>query len=192
MSPIYTGAGDGGTTSLASGGRVGKDDPRVEAYGSVDECCSLLGVARSLAEDEVLREVVAFSQARLYAYAGMLASAPDASETSVDPAIAALTDRDIGFLERAIDHFEEATGPLDHFLVPGGSPLAAQLYYARAVTRRAERRVIAIPDPGPRDGEAARFLNRLSDLLFAAGRYANKDAGRPDRPWEADAEPPRI
>jgi len=190
MSPIYTGAGDGGTTSLADGTRIPKDDPRVEAYGSVDECCSLLGVARSLAEDELLRDVLGFAQARLYAYAVVLAC--DQAGDIPDPAFPQRADADVDLLERAVDRFESATGPLDRFLVPGGCPLAAQLFYARAVTRRAERRVLAIADGGPGDRAAARFLNRLSDALFAAARYANHDAGRPDQPWDPDTPFPML
>jgi len=191
MSAIYTGGGDGGTTSLAKGGRVPKDDPRVEAYGSVDEACSVVGAARALAEDQLIRDVLSFVQNRLYRYAGMLAVAPAAGGVQ-DASIAARTDEDVVFLERAIDRFETSTGPLDQFILPGGCPLAAQLFVSRAVVRRAERRVAAIEDSQPSDGESLRFLNRLSDALFAAARYANLDANRAEKPWDRDAGPPAL
>ena len=191
MSAIYTGRGDDGTTSLAKGGRVPKDDPRVEAYGTVDEACSLLGAARALAVDELLREVLCFAQERMYVYAGLLAQAPG-PDPSLDDAVATATDEDVAFLERAVDRFEASTGPLDRFILPGGSPLAAQLFVARAVVRRAERRVVAIADTQPTDGEALRFLNRLSDTLFAAARYANFDADRVETTWDPQARPPAL
>jgi cob(I)alamin adenosyltransferase len=191
MSAIYTGGGDGGTTSLAKGGRVPKDDPRVEAYGSVDEACSVVGAARALSEDQLLRDVLSFVQDRLYRYAGMLAVAPAPGEVQ-DASLAARTDEDVAFLERAIDRFETPTGPLDQFILPGGCPLAAQLFVARAVVRRAERRVTAIEDSQPSDGESVRFLNRLSDALFAAARYANLDANRAEKAWDRDAGPPAL
>ena len=191
MSPIYTGGGDSGTTSLARGGRVPKDDPRVEAYGSVDEACSVVGVARALAEDEFVRDVLGFVQHRLYRYAGLLAIAPDQG-AAADDALPARTDEDLAFLERAIARFAAATGPIDRFVLPGGCPLGAELYVARSVVRRAERRVAAIRDPQLADGEALRFLNRLSDALFAAARYANHDADRTEKTWEADAKPPSL
>jgi cob(I)alamin adenosyltransferase len=191
MSAIYTGGGDDGSTGLARGGRVPKDDPRVEAYGAVDEACSFIGVAREQADDESMRELLRFVQNRLYAHAGILAVAP-APEDLPDPSLAATTDRDLTFLERAIDRFESSTGPLDAFILPGGGPLAAQLFVARAVVRRAERRVAAIPGLGPSDGETLRFLNRLSDTLFAAARFANHEAHRAERPWDPAAEPPSL
>lgn len=191
MSAIYTGGGDDGTTALARGGRVPKDDPRVEAYGAVDEACSFVGVARAQTDDEAVRELLTWVQNRLYGYASMLAAAPT-PQAALDPSVAETTDRDLSFLEEAIDRFEVSTGRLDGFVLPGGAPLAAQLFVARAVVRRAERRVAAIPDPGPSDGETLRFLNRLSDLLFAAARFANHDAHRGDRPWDAAAVPPTL
>jgi cob(I)alamin adenosyltransferase len=191
MSPIYTGGGDRGTTSLAKGGRVPKDDPRVEAYGSVDEACSVVGMARALTEDELLRDVLGFVQNRLYRYAGLLAVAPSENDAP-DPALASRTDQDLAFLEGAIDRFEGTTGAVDRFVLPGGAPVAAQLFVARSVVRRAERRVAAIAETRPTDGEALRYLNRLSDALFAAARYANVDADRAEAPWEADAPPPSL
>ena len=191
MSTIYTGGGDGGTTSLARGGRVPKDDPRIEACGSLDEACSVIGVARALATDELLRDILAFVQSRLYLYAGMLSVTPSAAGAE-EGSLVERTYRDVLFLERAIDRFESITGPIDHFIVPGGCLLAANLFAARAVVRRAERRVASIPDSQPTDGQALRFLNRLSDMLFAAARCANHDADRAEKIWDRDATPPTV
>jgi len=191
MSTIYTGGGDGGTTSLAKGGRVPKDDPRIEACGALDEACSAIGIARALATDELLREILAFVQSRLYVYAGMLSVVPSAAIDD-DGSSAERTEGDALFLERAIGVFEVTTGPIDRFILPGGCLLAAHLFAARAVARRAERRVVAIPDSQPADGEALRFLNRLSDALFAAARYANHQADRGEKVWDRDATPPAL
>jgi cob(I)alamin adenosyltransferase len=139
-----------------------------------------------------MRDVLAFLQHRLYRYAGMLATAPTGDPEDADPALVARTDEDIAFLERAIDRFEETSGALDRFVLPGGSALAAQLFVARSVVRRAERRVAVIARSRQADAEAMRFLNRLSDTLFAAARYANHDADRTETQWQPDALPPTV
>jgi cob(I)alamin adenosyltransferase len=185
---IYTGTGDAGTTSLADGSRVPKDHPRVEAYGTVDEANSAVGLARSLADDDLLRAVLLFSQQRLFNISSHLAT-PPASRTSDTTDV---TDDDIAFLERAIDTFEERTGPMDHFIIPGGCQAAGALHVARTVIRRAERRVVALDAECDGDVTAARFLNRLSDVMFAAARYANADADRPDGAWDKAAKAPNL
>ena len=188
MNPIHTGRGDDGTTSLGDGERVPKTDPRVEAFGALDEACSAVGVARSFADDEMIRDVLRFVQQRLMNCASRLA-VPAGGHT--DPTVDAL-DEDVAFIERSIDFLEECTGPLDHFILPGGCTLAAQLHSARTVIRRAERRVVALGPAADRDQAAARLLNRCSDLLFAMARYANQQVSRTDVAWDRAAAAPDL
>ena len=183
---IYTRRGDTGETSLADGERVPKTDPRVEAYGTIDEANSAIGAARALTDDVLLRDVLGFAQQRLLNCSSHVATPPDsrtALTTDVD-------DEDVAALERAVDRFEEATGPLDHFLVPGGTPLSAQLHVARTVVRRAERRVAAIDPTHDGDRRVACFVNRLSDVLFAAARYALVLEGESEDSWDREAPRP--
>jgi cob(I)alamin adenosyltransferase len=180
---IYTRRGDHGETSLASGTRVRKDSPRVEAFGTVDEANSLIGFARAAAADAFLVEVLRFAQHRLFNCSSQLASAtPPAlgSPLRISPA-------DVTALERAIDRFEQRTGPAETFVLEGGCDLAARLHMARATVRRAERRVTALAREGEVAPDVLAFLNRLSDVLFAAARFANAGHGAPEEPWEARA-----
>ena len=188
MSPIYSGRGDDGTTSLGDGQRVSKTHERVDAYGTVDEACSVVGAARSYAEDEMLRDVLRFVQQRLVNCSSRLAT-PPASRTADTPDV---SDADVALLEQAIDLFEERTGPLDRFILPGGCPLAAQIQVARSVVRRAERRVAVLDPLEDGDREIARFLNRTSDLLFAMARYANRQCSRTDTFWDREAARPDL
>lgn len=183
---IYTRRGDEGDTSLADGSRVSKSDPRVEAYGTVDEAMSAVGLARAMTDDAELTALLGFVQQRLFNCASHLATPPNSragTTTDVDAA-------DVAFLERRVDKFEAHTGPLDHFVVPGGTPLAAQLHVARTIVRRAERRVAALDARHDGDERVACFLNRLSDCLFAAARYACVRAGVAEEPWDPDAARP--
>lgn len=178
---IYTKTGDTGETGLFGGPRVSKDAPRIEAYGSVDELNCVLGTARAqLAAGEV-EQLVARLQNDLFAVGAQLATPdPAAHQTAMigPPQIAAL--------EQTIDHFEEQLPPLKQFVLPGGTPAAASLHLARAVCRRAERRVVTLArvSPEPIAGDVIVYLNRLSDLLFVLARTANRQAGRDDVPWE--------
>ena len=185
---IYTRRGDTGQTSLADGERVSKADPRVEAYGTVDEANCAVGLARVQSGDEFLSNVLDFAQQRLFNCSSHLATPPDArtgTTTDVDA-------EDLAVLERSIDRFEERTGPLDHFVVPGGSELEARLQFARTVVRRAERRVVALDPSHDGDQRVARFLNRLSDVLFAAARYALAVEDRPEHSWDREAQRPIV
>lgn len=182
MTRLYTRKGDLGDTSLVGGRRVAKDDPRVEAYGSVDEVCAFLGAARVEAREAPLaEETQAFlvgaldrSQDALMRLCAQVAS-PDG------PAPVAVADADVDEVERAIDRAQAEVPPLDRFVLPGETRLEASLHVARTVCRRAERRVVALRDPSLEAG--ARYLNRLSDLLFALARLAVRAQGHPDRPW---------
>jgi cob(I)alamin adenosyltransferase len=185
---IYTRRGDEGKTSLADGSRVSKASARLEAYGTVDEANSAVGVARASTDDHTLGAVLDFVQQRLFNCSSSLATPVEhrGPETPI------ISSEDVTFLEQAVDRFEETTGGLDHFIVETGSPTAAQLQLARAVVRRAERRVVTLAAEEAVDAQVMAFINRLSDTLFAAARYANAVDDRPEVAWDPHAERPAI
>lgn len=174
---LYTRTGDSGETGLYGGQRVRKDHLRVTAYGCVDEANAALGVAATLGETERLQQL----QAMLFVVGGDLATPLSQGENRVPR----VTESDTERLEQEIDLLEAELKPLQNFILPGGTPLAAALHLARTVTRRAERAVVALWDAeqGQVNPEALRYLNRLSDLLFALARWANQSAGQPDIAW---------
>lgn len=182
---IYTRRGDDGTTSLVGGSRIPKDDLRADTYGTLDEANSAIGVARSMAEDEQLRSVLRFVQQRLMNIASRTATPAEAR----GPETPGVSDDDVRFLERAIDMYLERTGGIEVLVVPGGCLLCSLLHIGRTVVRRAERRLVALDDV---DGATRRFVNRLSDLLFAAALWANYEASRPETPWDPAATAPEI
>lgn len=178
---IYTKTGDGGETGLFGGPRVTKDDARVEAYGAVDELNAALGVARARGAGPDLEPALAAAQERLFTIGAELATPPGARARAAVPPVPAAW---IAELEGAIDRMEAELPPLRHFVLPAGAPLAADLHLARAVARRAERRVVALHRREPVSAEVLAFLNRLSDFLFVAARLANLRAGAPEQPWD--------
>jgi cob(I)alamin adenosyltransferase len=182
MTRIYTKTGDAGETSLFGGGRVRKDDARVDAYGEVDELNACLGVARSHAPDDELDALLKRLQDELFTVGSVLATPRDTKAWAMIPKI---QESWIAAMEQQIDRFDDEIGPLTSFILPGGAPLAAALHYARTVCRRAERKVISLLTGEQVDGQAIVYLNRLSDLLFTAARVANKRAGVRDVPWNA-------
>ena len=169
---IYTRTGDRGETSLFGGARVPKNDPRIDAYGTVDELNSCLGLVLAAAPDAQLLEV----QRDLFEIGAHLASPGTSRFAGVE------TSR-IEALERGIDAMEAELAPLKSFILPGGTVAAAQLHVARTVCRRAERLVVALHDEDPATQSSIAYLNRLSDYLFVAARYANLKAGVDDVPW---------
>ncbi len=185
---IYTRRGDHGQTSLADGGRVSKASIRVDAYGTVDEANSAVGFARAAVDDQVLDDVLHFLQQRLFNCSSSLAT-PEGHATNATPSIALA---DITLLEHAIDRFEQESGPLTHFIVESGCEAAARLHVARALMRRAERRIVALTAEEPVDEQVLAFVNRSSDVLFAAARYANKRAGIAEEAWDSHAERPVL
>lgn len=185
---IYTRAGDRGKTSLFSGERVSKASERVEAYGTVDEANSAVGLARAAVTDPALDSVLHFVQQRLFNCSSSLATPPEAV-TARTPVIDA---EDIALLERAIDGFEERTGPLTHFVLEAGSEAGARLHVARAIMRRAERRIVALAEVATVDTNVLGFVNRASDLLFAAARYATALDPAPEEPWDPEAARPAL
>lgn len=179
---LYTRQGDDGKTSLFDGTRVPKDDPRVAAYGEVDELNAILGWVAALSEAEFLREPLRTLQNEMFVLGAELAT--PAKSTS-DSRIPHLPSETIGRLERWIDEAVAQVPPLGQFILPGGAELAARLHVARTCCRRAERRVITLSHHEPLRQELIVYLNRLSDLLFAWARQANHRQGRPDVIWEA-------
>jgi cob(I)alamin adenosyltransferase len=186
-SRIYTRTGDKGQTSLLGGGRVPKDAPRVEAYGALDEANSWVGAARAQGQDPLLDRTLELVQHRLYNCSSNLAT-PPGSEFE-PPQIEA---EDVAFLEQAIDRFEQETGALTSFVLPGGSALAGALHVARTVCRRAERRMVTLSAEEPVDPLVLKFVNRCSDFLFAAARYANRVQERPDVSWDRALPRPEL
>ncbi len=178
---IYTRRGDGGETDLRLGVRTGKDHPRVEACGAVDELNSCLGWARSQGLDPDNDRLLARIQGDLFVIGADLATAGEDDRDRRLPADAAQ------FMEAAIDRMDAQLAPLKRFILPGGSPSAAALHVARAVCRRAERAVVALRRSETVDHAITAYLNRLSDLLFVMARDQNRLAGRPDEPLPSDA-----
>lgn len=179
---IYTKTGDEGQTGLFGGARVSKDDPRVEAYGDVDELNASLGVARSVETMPRIDEVLVPIQRDLFSIGALLAT-PDLQKMHDHLAKAQIDDARISDLEHAIDECDKELEPLRAFIVPGGSPKAAALHVARTVCRRAERRVISLQKDVEIPPIVVVYLNRLSDLLFTLARVANNRAGAGDVTW---------
>jgi len=179
---IYTKTGDRGTTGLFGGGRVPKDDVRVEAYGEVDELNAVLGMARAIEMMPRVDEIIAPVQRDLFSIGAILAT-PDLEKMREQLAKARIDEGRIEQLERAIDDCDVELPPLTAFILPGGTPKAAALHVARTVCRRAERRVIHLQHAVEIPQVVVIYLNRLSDLLFSLARVANKRAGAGEVTW---------
>ncbi len=179
---IYTKTGDDGDTGLFGGARVPKDDPRVAAYGTVDELNAAIGVARATPPASFADAVLETVQRDLFTVGAELA-APDRSTVARALPGPAIGDAAVSALEGAIDQHDARLTPLKQFVLPGGAPKAAALHVARTVCRRAERQVVALARTATISPALVRYLNRLSDLLFVLARGANADAGRNDVTW---------
>lgn len=177
---IYTKTGDLGETGLFAGPRVRKDDARIEAYGTVDELNSVLGIARVQPGVAAFDELLGRIQHELFALGAELAT-PD----PVPGVTQLISDPHIEVLEQAIDQWEARLAPLVNFIIPGGSPLAAHLHLARTVCRRAERHVVSLvfAPAHPASSRIVQYLNRLGDLLFVLARAANAELGVADVAW---------
>ena len=186
LNRIYTRAGDGGETRLATGEQVRKDDARVAAYGDVDECNSALGLARLHAGPD-LDPLLEAIQNDLFDLGADLAT-PDRPGRDLGWEPLRIVEAQVERLEREIDRLNADLEPLTSFVLPAGAPVAAHLHLARAVCRRAERRAVTLAaEPGEQVSPAAlKYLNRLSDLLFVAARWSN-DHGRADVLWTPGA-----
>lgn len=176
LDKIYTRGGDKGQTSLGDGTRVAKHDPRVEAYGTVDECNSVLGIARlHLGGDAEADAILGRIQNDLFDLGADLCT-PEQENPKWPPLriVAAQTER----LEREIDAMNEAIPPLQSFILPGGTPAAAWLHLARTVARRAERAMTQAAETTAVNPEAVKYINRLSDHLFVMGRRLNANGAK--------------
>ncbi|TGY90252.1 cob(I)yrinic acid a,c-diamide adenosyltransferase [Marinicauda algicola] len=182
LTKIYTKTGDTGRTRLGDMSEVDKHDARVEAYGTVDEANATLGLAiAALGKDEALKAIFLRIQNDLFDLGADLCVPDRGKKLDWEPL--RVTDAQVERLETEIDALNARLAPLDSFVLPGGSEAAARLHLARTVTRRAERRVVALASTGePVNGAVIRYLNRLSDLLFVASRIANGDGAR-DVKW---------
>lgn len=171
---IYTKTGDNGTTSIVGGSRLPKNAPRIEAYGTVDELNSAIGLLTSNTDTQAPeKELLLNVQNTLLNIGGYLAGMPDPK----------VSDTEIKALESSIDIMDKLLPPLHNFILPGGCPLAAQAHVARTICRRAERRMIDIVSTLSLPAELLAFINRLSDWLYTFARYANAQAEVPENFW---------
>ena len=180
---IYTKTGDKGTTSLIGGTKVPKSHMRIEAYGTVDELNSHIGLCRDLLQDahsgQVLREI----QDRLFTIGSSLACDPIKEPKMRLPD---LKESDVTMLETEMDRMSEAVPPMKSFILPGGHPVVSQLHIARCVCRRAERCCVRLElESLEVDALLLKYLNRLSDYLFILARYAHELLKVPEIPWKA-------
>lgn len=198
LTRIYTRTGDDGTTGLVGGGRVKKNDLRIESYGTLDELSSFIGLARSsMAQQQqplseraaVLDGWLAWTQDMLFNLGAELAT-PQAKRWEGMPLA---TDADAQALERAIDRAQQDLQPLANFIHPGGSMAGAFLHVARTVCRRAERLIVTLRGAEPEiSAQTVRYVNRLSDALFVWARWINADAGVREHLWNAETKPPAV
>jgi len=184
---IYTRAGDSGTTRLGDGTPVAKSAARVNAYGTIDEANSFVGCARCAVADPAVDGILRFSQQRLLNCSSAIAASGPPDEPLV-------TAGDVVALEAAIDAFEGRVGGFRGFVLPSGCEAVARLHVARTVVRRAERECVTLAEEPASDVDrhVLAFLNRLSDLLFAAARIESVAAGASEELWDRQAVPPNA
>lgn len=197
ISKVYTRSGDGGKTRLAGGQEVWKDALRVEAYGTVDELNSVIGLVRvnnekggdSNQASARLEEVLRWVQNKLFDLGGILATAPGESF----PNMPTVMPEDVTYLEQVIDECQTDLAPLKEFILPGGGQVSAFLHLGRTICRRAERLCVKLSREEPVEKELVQFLNRLSDTLFVLARWIAKTQGEPEFLWERQkAKPPET
>jgi cob(I)alamin adenosyltransferase len=175
-SSLYTRTGDAGETGLVGGTRAGKDGPRIRALGEVDELNCQLGCVRALqSDDSRFADTLEDLQHLLFELGAELAH----------PGAKRLSPSHVAWAEAAIDRLDADLPPLDRFLLPGGAPAGAQCHLARAVCRRAERSLFRLARTEQVNSDALRFMNRLSDLLFALARSLNRERGARETPWQS-------
>ncbi|MGC4037219.1 MAG: cob(I)yrinic acid a,c-diamide adenosyltransferase [Chitinophagaceae bacterium] len=180
---IYTKTGDKGTTSLIGGTKVPKSHYRIEAYGTVDELNSYIGLCRDLITDEHSRSILLEIQDRLFTIGSSLACDP-AKEPKMK--IPDLKEEDISKLESEIDRMNEVLPPMKNFILPGGHPTVSHLHVARCICRRAERRCVELElQKEEVEPIVLKYLNRLSDYLFVLARYVTHLLKAEEIPWKA-------
>lgn len=178
---IYTKTGDKGETSLFGGERVSKKSDRIETYGTVDELNSFIGLAVTEVHDPDVRDLLIKIQNQLFIVGSDLAT-PKTGKT-LKLKILRVPPKFYKDIEKAIDHFDAQLESLKNFILPGGSKSAALLHICRTISRRTERRVVALNDTMNVGSNIIIFLNRLSDLFFVLARYENKVSGHSDIKW---------
>jgi len=176
---IYTKTGDKGTTSLIGGTKVLKSHERIEAYGTVDELNSYIGLCRDLITDTRSKKTLQEVQDRLFTIGSSLACDPE-KETKLK--IPDLKESDVEFLENEIDSMNESLPEMKSFILPGGHPIISHIHIARCICRRAERRTIELKDST--EPVVIKYLNRLSDYLFVLSRFIGKTLDAPEIPWK--------
>lgn len=177
---IYTKTGDKGDTSLFGGQRIPKDALRIEAYGTVDELNSVLGIVRADNKEKEIDAVLDRVQSELFELGADLATPWSANVKNIKR----IEQKHSEHLEKSIDHLDGHLKQLRTFILPGGSPVAARLHFARTVCRRAERTVVRLSRNEDIGEGITIYLNRLSDLLFVMARYANHVANVPETKWK--------
>lgn len=178
---IYTRTGDKGQTGLLGGARVAKDDARIEAYGTVDELNSQVGMLRDLATPHHVERLIAIQES-LFTIGSHLASS--SAEERMRFKVPAITEESITELERGMDAMEKDLAPMRSFILPGGHPSSSQAHICRTVCRRAERRVVQLSGITEVDPILVRYLNRLSDYFFMLARHLAHLHGVADTPWD--------
>ena len=179
---IYTKTGDKGETGLFGGTRISKNSPRIEAYGTIDELNSFIGLTITEVQDGAVKSLLNNIQNHLFTV-GTDLSTPYSAEDKKKNVLRVSTDF-YEEIEKSIDFYEEKLEELKNFIIPGGSKSASFLHVCRTVSRRAERRVVALNSLEQINGNIVIFLNRLSDLFFVLSRYENKVSNHPDIIWE--------
>jgi cob(I)alamin adenosyltransferase len=177
---IYTKTGDKGQTSLIGGTRVPKHHIRIEAYGTVDELNSWIGLLRDMVKEKATVELLIEIQDRLFTIGSLLASDPERSKMKLPDLIA----EDITHLEKAIDAIDKVVLPMKSFVLPGGHVTVSHCHIARCICRRAERHVIHLSETAPVNELVIQYLNRLSDYLFMLSRKLTHDLGAEEIPWK--------
>jgi len=180
---IYTKTGDDGTSGLIGGTRVKKFDLRLEAYGTVDELNSWMGILKSGQKEDRIIETLLTVQNNLFAIGSYLAT--DESKSDLKEHLSCCAD-DISLLEKEIDRMQEALPPLSNFVLPGGSIFSGYAHVSRTVCRRAERKIVELSETISVEKNILKFINRLSDYLFVLSRYINHQQGIPDNFWKAE------
>lgn len=177
---IYTKTGDKGQTSLIGGTRVPKHHIRIEAYGTVDELNSWIGLLRDMTADEHVKTILIEVQDRLFTIGSSLAADPEKSKMKLPE----LKEEDVTLLEKEIDAMDAVLAPMKSFVLPGGNETVSHCHIARCICRRAERCVIHLTETSPVNEVVIHYLNRLSDYLFTLSRKLSLDLGAVETPWK--------
>jgi cob(I)alamin adenosyltransferase len=181
MSKIYTRTGDNGTTSLVGGKRISKTDPRLDAYGTIDELNSFIGLMQSVMDEKAeSAENIQWIQQKLFNIGGCLATDTTSFEL---PDSCKVLSSDVERIEKMIDTLQESLPEQRSFIMPGGTQAASYAHVARTVCRRAERLILSLPDDAKVPSELVQYINRLSDYLFVLARRINFFAGTPEKIW---------